>query len=308
MEVSTTNSPATESLHASAAGIDGRSPDQILSLLHQGQMAATESVKSGLDQIAAAAKHMAESHLAGGKLIYVGAGSSGLMALADGLELPGTFGIPMSQIRILFAGGYASLADMKGGPEDDEQQARKDVNAANIEPGDCAILISASGTTPYTLAAQQHLQSLGATTVGLANNQPSALLENCDFGIFLPTPPEVIAGSTRMGAGTSQKIALNMLSTLLGIHLGHIHDGMMVNLIADNAKLQDRARRMVANIANCNEQTADRALAGADGSVKIAVLLAVGQKNVKQAQQLLAANRGKLRAALSDLTVSQTSD
>ncbi|NKB53594.1 MAG: N-acetylmuramic acid 6-phosphate etherase [Rhizobiaceae bacterium] len=308
MEVSTTNSPATESLHASAAGIDGRSPDQILGLIHQGQLAATDAVKHGLGQIAAAAKHMAECHLAGGKLIYVGAGSSGLMALADGLELPGTFGIPMSQIRILFAGGNESLADMKGGPEDDEEQARKDVNAAGIEPGDCAILVSASGTTPYTLAAQRLLQSLGATSVGLANNQPSPLLDNSDFPVFLATPPEVIAGSTRMGAGTSQKIALNMLSTLMGIHLGHVHDGMMVNLVADNAKLQDRARRMVTKIAKCNEQTADHALACADGSVKIAVLLAAGQKNVKQAQQLLAANRGKLRAALSDLTVSQTSD
>ena len=154
----------------------------------------------------------------------------------------------------------------------------------------------------------KQVQLSGAKCIGIANNSSCQLLEECDFPIYLPTPPELIAGSTRMGAGTAQKIALNMLSTLMGIHLGHIHDGMMVNLKADNEKLMDRAERMVVAIANCSQDLASRSLEQADGSVKVAVLLAAGAENVNQAQQLLAANRGKLRTALAGLTVSASSD
>ncbi|MEP0942903.1 MAG: N-acetylmuramic acid 6-phosphate etherase [Rhizobiaceae bacterium] len=298
----------TETLNNEALGIDNSSPQAILGLLHQGQVAAAQSIDSSHRQIAAAAEHCADCIGSGGNLAYIGAGSSGLMALADGLELQGTFGIPQNRIHILFAGGAACLADMKGGPEDDEDLARSDVKAAQLAEGDCAILVSASGRTPYTLAALHEAQSAGAKCVGLANNFPSPLLNSCEFPIHLHTPPELIAGSTRMGAGTAQKIALNMLSTLMGIHLGHVHDGMMVNLKADNEKLVDRAQRMVMSIANCSQDLASRSLQQADGSVKVAVLLAAGAENVNLAQQLLSANRGKLRAALAGLTVSTTSD
>jgi len=302
------NTLGTETLNIEASGIDNSSPQTILGLLHRGQISAAESLHPSLDQIAKAAELLADCISAGGNLAYIGAGSSGLMAMADGLELQGTFGIPQNRIRILFAGGGACLTDMKGGPEDDEDLARADVAAAELTKGDCAILVSASGRTPYTLAAQESVRSGGAKCIGLANNSPSPLLENCDFPIYLPTPPELIAGSTRMGAGTAQKIALNMLSTLMGIHLGHIHDGMMVNLQADNEKLVDRAQRMVMSISDCSQDLASRSLEQADGSVKVAVLLAAGAENVNQAQQLLAANRGKLRTALAGLTVSASSD
>ncbi len=298
----------TESLNEDASGIDACPPDTALGLLHHGQVAAALSIESSLRQIAAAAALCAESINNGGNLAYIGAGSSGLMALADGLELQGTFGIPQSRIHILFAGGQACLSDMKGGPEDDEGLARSDVKAANLKDGDCAILVSASGRTPYTLAAMREAQSSGAKCVGLANNLPSPLLNESDIPIHLPTPPELIAGSTRMGAGTAQKIALNMLSTMMGIHLGHIHDGMMVNLKADNEKLVDRAQRMVMVISKCSQDLAGRSLKQANGSVKVAVLLAAGAENVNQAQQLLTANRGKLRTALSGLAVSTSSD
>lgn len=308
MTIAATDTLGTETLNTDASGIDKLSPQTILDLLHQGQIAAAQSIGSSLQQIAPAAEHCADCINKGGNLAYIGAGSSGLMALADGLELQGTFGIPQSRIRILFAGGPECLADMKGGPEDREDLARSDVKAAHLGSGDCAILVSASGRTPYTLAALHEAQSTGVKCIGLANNFPSPLLNDCDFPIYLPTPPELIAGSTRMGAGTAQKIALNMLSTLMGIHLGHVHDGMMVNLKADNGKLVDRAQRMVMSIAQCSQDLAGRSLERADGSVKVAVLLAMGAENVNQAQQLLTANRGKLRAALAGLAVSTSSD
>lgn len=308
MSIAAINTLGTEALNDGASGIDVSSPEAILGLLQQGQVAAARSIDSSLDQIAAAAEHCANCINDGGNLAYVGAGSSGLMALADGLELRGTFGIPQSRIHILFAGGPACLANMKGGPEDDEDLARSDVEAANLQSNDCAILVSASGRTPYTLAAMEAAQAAGAKCVGLANNSPSPLLDGCDYPIHLATPPELIAGSTRMGAGTAQKIALNMLSTLMGIHLGHIYDGMMVNLKADNEKLVNRAQRMVMTISNCSQDLANRSLRQADGSVKVAVLLAAGAENVNQAQQLLTTNRGKLRGALSALTVSTSSD
>lgn len=308
MSIAAINSLGTEALNNVASGIDNSPPETILDLLHQGQVAAAQSIDSSRDQIAAAAELCANCLNAGGSLTYIGAGSSGLMALADGLELQGTFGIPQSRIHILFAGGPACLADMKGGPEDDEGLGRSDVEAANLQANDCAILVSASGRTPYTLAAMRAAQAAGAKCVGLANNFPSPLLAECDYPIHLATPPEVIAGSTRMGAGTAQKIALNMLSTLMGIHLGHVHDGMMVNLKADNEKLVNRAQRMVMTISNCTQDRANQSLKQADGSVKVAVLLAAGAENVNQAQQLLSTNRGKLRGALSALTVSTSSD
>ena len=223
-------------------------------------------------------------------------------------KLQGTFGILQSRIHILFAGGPKCPSDMKDGPEDDQELARFDVKAAALKEGDCAILVSASGRTPYTLAAMRKAQSSGTKCIGLANNFPSPLLDKCDFPIHLPTLPELIAGSTRMGAGTAQKIALNMLSTFMGIHLGHVHDGMMVNLTADNKKLVDRAQRTVMLIAKCSQDLASRSLQQADGSVKVAVLLAAGAESVNQAQQMLTANRGKLRTTLSGLAVSTSSD
>lgn len=298
----------TESLNSQSSGIDDCAPETVLRLLHQGQVAAALSINPSLVQIAAAAAQCADCLRREGNLAYIGAGSSGLMAMADGLELQGTFGIPQSRIRILFAGGAACLADMKGGPEDDEDLARNDVREAALKSGDCAILVSASGRTPYTLAAMQQAQSLGVKCIGLANNFPSPLLEDCDYPIHLPTPPELIAGSTRMGAGTAQKVALNMLSTLMGIHLGHIHDGMMVNLTADNEKLRDRAVRMVMSVANCTQDLANQSLRKAGGSVKIAILLSAGVDSVRQAEEILASNQGKLRSALADLAAPTSSD
>jgi len=238
---------------------------------------------------------------AGGRLVYAAAGSSGLMALADALELPGTFGIERGRILILIAGGEQALRDLAGAPEDDAAGAAASVRGTGIGPGDCLIALSASGSTPYALGALEAAAQLGCATVAVANNSGAPLLEKADVAILLETPPEVIAGSTRMGAGTAQKIALNMLSTLVAVHLGHVHDGYMVNLFADNAKLRGRAARIVAAVSGCGIEDAARLLDRSGGAVKTAILLAAGAADAGVAQDMLERTGQKLRPALSEI-------
>ena len=291
----------TEKTHLSAKGFDLRPPYEALDILATAQMGAAWSVRSAMREIARASEVMADAIAAGGRLAYAAAGSSALMALADGLELPGTYGIPRQRIKILIAGGLAALTDLQGSPEDDELQGARDVGEAGIGAGDVLIAISASGSTPYAVAAATAGRSRGASIIGIANNRGSKLLEASDVAICLPTPPEVIAGSTRMGAGTAQKIALNMLSTMMATRLGHVHDGFMVNVTADNRKLKDRARRIIASVAGVNEDEASAWLERAEGSVKAAILMAAGADDLDTARILLERAHDRLRPALSML-------
>jgi N-acetylmuramic acid 6-phosphate etherase len=291
----------TEAVHKNAEGLDMQPPLAVIHLLLDAQVEAARSVSSAADEIARAAGVAAKCLTSGGRLFYAAAGSSALMALADALELPGTFGIARDRIVILLAGGQASLNDLTGGPEDDAGQAKRDVAAAGILDKDCLIAVSASGSTPYTVGALEEAKSRGASTISIANNAGAPLIALADVGIVLPTPPEIIAGSTRMGAGTAQKIALNMMSTLMAIHLGHVHDGYMVNLNPDNLKLKGRAARIVAAISGCTEAEAASWLGRSGGSVKAAILLAAGAAGPDAARELLADAGQRLRPALAKL-------
>ncbi|WP_026616743.1 N-acetylmuramic acid 6-phosphate etherase [Ensifer aridi] len=288
----------TEERHDNAKGLDVMHPALALRLLASGQQAAAKSVDQAIEPIAAAAALASEVLAAGGRLAYVGAGSSGLMAMADALELPGTYGIPKEQIVILLAGGARSLADLAGGYEDDMELARADVRDAGIGAGDCLISVSASGSTPYALAAADEAKKRGAKVVAMANNAGAALFDGADVAILLQTPPEVVSGSTRMGAGTAQKIAFNMFSTLVGIHLGHVLDGHMVNLRADNIKLRGRAIRIVSDVTGVGAAEAGRLISLASGSVKVAILLAFGARDVAEAEAALQNTKQNLRRAM----------
>jgi N-acetylmuramic acid 6-phosphate etherase len=255
--------------------------------------------------IADAARIVAGTLERGGRLAYAAAGSSGLMALADALELPGTYGLSRERIAILIAGGDDAFKTLAGGPEDDTEEAASAVAGAGIGRGDCLISISASGSTPYAVQAIRTAKERGAATIAIANNAGTPLLSLADVAILLETPPEVIAGSTRMGAGTAQKIALNMLSTLAAVHLGHVHDGYMVNLVADNRKLRDRAARIVAAISGRDTEEATRLLEQSDGAVKVAILLAAGADNAAAATKILEGTGQKLRPALSAIEGSR---
>lgn len=291
----------TEGRHEDAGGLDERPPVDVLHVLADAQKAAAAVVDAALADIAAASRLAADALISGGRLAYVGAGSSGLMAMADALELPGTYGIARDRIVILLAGGAASLEDLAGGYEDDRDLALSDASAAAIGPRDCVIAVSASGSTPYALAIAAYAKEKGAHVVALANNAGAALFDGADVAILLQTPPEVISGSTRMGAGTAQKIAFNLFSTLVGVHLGHVHDGHMVNLKADNIKLKGRACRIVSDISGVGADEAERLLARAQGSVKTAVLLAAGVSDASAARAVLDRSGQSLRRALRAL-------
>lgn len=297
----------TEELHRHAARLDIEPPETILNHLATAQIEAASVVLSATKPIAEAAFRAAETLRSGGRLAYAAAGSSGLMALADALELPGTFGIARNRIELLLAEGADNLLNLPGAPEDDEGQAARDVARAGLGKGDMLIALSASGTTPYAVAALKAAKAAGAATVGIANNDGAPLLQLADIAILLPTPPEIIAGSTRMGAATAQKIALNMMSTLMAVELGHVLDGYMVNLRADNRKLRARATRMVAAISGKGEAAAAGSLDAAGGSVKIATLLAAGAADAGQARRLLDDANQNLRRALAELDGSARS-
>ena len=289
--------PRTEALHEQAKGLDERPLAEVAAILAEGQIAAAASVREAVPAIAQAAEAVAETIRSGGVLHYVAAGSSGLMAAADAQELGGTFSIAPAQLSIHMAGGLPTGVEMPGGSED--ETAGLDLSLANLGPRDTLIAVSASGTTPYTLAAARIASSAGATVVAIANNPGTALLNAADHPICLATPPEVISGSTRMGAGSAQKIALNMLSTLMAVRLGHVHDGMMVNLHADNIKLRSRAVAIVSQVAGVDANTASSALDAAGGAVKPAILIAKNGVSAGRAQEILRETGGRLRAALA---------
>ncbi|WP_112963075.1 N-acetylmuramic acid 6-phosphate etherase [Agrobacterium sp. fls2-241-TYG-188a] len=287
----------TEGLHDKARGLDTMVPGDVLSLLSSGQQQAARSVDAARDAIASASQLAADAISRGGRLVYAGAGSSGLMAMADALELPGTYGIEREQIAILFAGGISNLSEMPGAPEDDIEQARIDAEAV-VGAGDCVVVISASGSTPYALGVADFARQKGAKVIAIANNAAAKLFDRSDVAILLNTPPEFVAGSTRMGAGTAQKIALNMFSTLMAIRLGHVHDGHMVNLRADNRKLLERAARIVSDVAGVSMDEAGRLVEKASGSVKVAILLGAGAKDKNSAERMLETSGQNLRRAL----------
>ena len=289
----------TETVSQNAAGIDTWPDQRILSALLGGQERAIGAVSAALPDIARAADLIAAALGKGGRLIYVGAGSSGIIAALDALELPGTFGISPQQALAIIAGGAASFQRLDGAVEDDAGQARADIAAAAVGAKDVVLGLSASGATIYTCAALKEARARGAATIGMVCNESAPLHQDATIAITLPSGGEVLAGSTRMGAGTAQKAALNLLSTLVAVKLGHVHDGMMVNVRPENEKLRARAAEIVARVAQVDLAVAQDKLRAANFEPKIAILLAAGAASVSDAASLLTKFQGHLRPALA---------
>lgn len=292
----------TETLSAGLQ-IDARPRLEAAEFLLDGQSAAIEAVRQAAPMLLSAAQTIASAIRKGHSIHYAAAGSSGLMALADASELNGTFGIPSEKIQIHMAGGVPVDGHMPGNTEDDETSARQ--FARKISNGDVVVVLTASGTTPYALEIARAAKRKGAFVIGIANNPGTPLLDLADGPICIATPPEVVAGSTRLGAGTAQKAALNLMSTFMGIELGHVYQGEMVNVVADNAKLVRRSIAIVSRIAGVSEEKAETAIAQTNGQVKPAVLVASGCPPA-QAGTLLEYYSGQLGPCLSSLSSNQT--
>lgn len=278
----------TEQLHPLGRGLHRQPAASVMAAVLTSQQQALASLEGNLPALELAAELATTALREGGKLVYVGAGSSGLMALAESLELAGTFGIPRVQTPMLFAGGAAALVELLGSVEDNTADAQDDVARAGVDELDVVFCLSASGSTPYTLAVAQAARAVGAKVIGIANTVDAELFKHSDLVIYLATGPEVVAGSTRLGAATAQKVALNMISVLVGVQLGAVHDGQMVNLVADNIKLVDRAARIVSRIAGCEDGGARDALRATNGAVKPAILVARGYSADAAAKALVA--------------------
>ena len=279
------------------ADIDVWQPADILDAMVEGQFAAVAAVRAALGPIERAAAAIEARLRDGGRLIYAGAGTSGRLAVQDGAELMPTFNWPHERLLLFIAGGDRAMVQAIEGAEDEGERATELARHHLVDAKDVLVAVAASGTTPFTLACVREARRRGALTVGIANNADTPLLVESDQAIFLRTGAEPIAGSTRMNAGTAQRVTLNLLSTLVMIRLGRVYRGLMVEVQAANAKLANRKEQMLVYLTGRTREDAQRALASADGSVKLAVLLLHGC-GVERARALLSEARGNLRIAV----------
>lgn len=290
----------TEAMSARYRGLDEWSDEDILDAFWEGQARAIAALRPALPSIAAAARKIAARIEPDGRLVYAGAGSSGRQAALDGMELGATFSWPDARVALVLAEGLKLELGSVGRFEDDEADARAKIGALALGPKDVLIAVAASGRTPFTRAAAEAAHAAGALVVAIANNSEAPLLQLADVAILLETGAEVISGSTRMNAGTAHKAALGLLSSLTMTRLGHVHDGLMVSMRFENAKLRQRAAEIVGEIAGCSEDDAARALETCGGSIKAAALVMRGAEPA-EAERLLARCGGNLRAALARL-------
>lgn len=288
----------TETASPRFAGIeDWASQDLVLGIL-EGQFAAIAAVQAASPAIAEAIDRGAERLSKGGRLIYMGAGTSGRIATQDAAELPPTFNWPYERALSLMAGGPTALTHAAEGAEDSEELARTDLDGVNVGPNDVVIALAASGRTPYAIAGLDHARQIGALTIGIYNNPGGKLGEAAEIAVLLATGTEFLAGSTRMKAGTAQKAALNCISTGVMIKLGFVYRGLMVEMKPTNVKLQDRAAKMVATLTGADYEIARATLVNANGSIKLATVMLLKDVDVSAATRLLDGANGNLKQAL----------
>src|SRR5438445_4138268 len=258
------------------AEIDSWDASDALEAMIDGQFAAVAAVRTARSAIEAAARAMEVRLRYRGRLIYAGAGTSGRLAVQDGAELMPTFSWPSERLLLIMAGGAPAFTRSIEGAEDQAEDGIALIREHKVDGKDVLIAVAASGTTPFTLACLRESKRFGALTIGIANNRATPLLKESDHPVWLDTGSEPIAGSTRLIAGTAQKITLNLLSSLLMILLGRVYGGLMVDVQATNEKLMRRSEEMVMRLAGGTRDHARDALRRAEGSVKLAVLLSGG--------------------------------
>lgn len=289
----------TETPNPDHAQLDAYSIDELVDSFVEDQEGALDAVRAARGDIAAAVAAAVPRIEAGGRLIYVGAGTSGRLGLLDSVELYPTFSWPQERSVALLAGGKGAVYEAVEGAEDDEAGGGYDIRTVGVGPNDVVILLAASGTTPYVLGALRAARNAGALTIGIANNNNSPIEHEADFGVTLDTGAELISGSTRLKAGTAQKIALNTLSSAIMVRLNKVYGNLMVDLRPTNAKLKRRAVMLTMLATGADEMTAKRTLERCEFQVKVAILAISKALDVAEARTRLEAAKGNLRLALS---------
>jgi N-acetylmuramic acid 6-phosphate etherase len=291
----------TEKISPRYMELDSWSSREMIAAMYESQLGAAAAVRTALDAIAAAVDAAVPALRRGGRIVYVGAGTSGRIGVQDGSELPPTYNWPAERVVFAMAGGLGALVQSAEDAEDYESNGAQAMAEARIGPDDVVLGIAASGTTRYTIGALRAASAAGAITIAVANNPGAPLFEVARHRILVETGAEVIAGSTRMKAGTAQKIVLNLFSTAVMVKLNRVYRGLMVHMRARNEKLRRRAAVIVGEIVGCPAPDAARLVEQADGDVKLAVLLGFGLAP-EDAAKTLERHDGNLRLAIGEAT------
>ncbi|MEV0261547.1 N-acetylmuramic acid 6-phosphate etherase [Streptomyces sp. NPDC050617] len=289
---------ATEAFRPDLAEIDRLPTLDIAKIMNGEDATVPTAVAAELPRIAAAIDATAARMRRGGRLVYAGAGTAGRLGILDASECPPTFNTDPTEVVGLIAGGPSAMVTAVEGAEDSKELAAADLDALALTAEDTVVGVSASGRTPYAIGAVEHARRAGALTIGLSCNPDSALAAAAEHGIEVVVGPELLTGSTRLKAGTAQKLVLNMLSTITMIRLGKTYGNLMVDVRASNEKLRARSRRIVALATGAADAEIETALAATGGEVKNAILCILGGVDGPTAARLLAESGGHLRAAL----------
>lgn len=289
----------TEARNPASEGIDTLSPLEIVRLMNAEDARVAEAVGREAESIARGVEIIADCLRNGGRLIYIGAGTSGRLGVLDAAECPPTFNSPPEQVLGIIAGGNTALTRAVEGAEDHPEAAVVDLQAAKLSSRDVVVGIATSGRTPYVIGGLEYARQIGARTIGFSCNRDAQLMAVAEIAIIPVVGPEVVSGSTRLKAGTATKMVLNMLTTGAMVLLGKTYGNLMVDMRATNKKLIDRSRRIVAAITSLSESEAEAQLAKCNGEVKTAIVSHVRSVSAEQARELLATAGGHLRHAMS---------
>lgn len=288
----------TEHRNPRSMDLDRLSPEEILRLISDEDRRVPEAVAAEIPNIVQAVHAVVRALRAGGRVIYVGAGTSGRIGLLDALEWPPTFGVDPSLVLPVVAGGAQAMIESAAPSEDDADSGREEIARLRAGPNDVVVGIAASGVTPFVLGAVEEARRRGCAIIGLSNVPGSKLAQAADVAITPVVGPEVLTGSTRMKAGTSQKLVLNMLSTTAMVRLGKVYSNLMVDMSPRNRKLAARARRIVAQATGLDEEVSGRMFDEAGGNAKVAIVMALAGADRSEAARLLEQTGGMVRDAI----------
>ena len=292
------NQLITEQRNPNSMQLDSLSAQELVALINREDQQVALAIEKCLPQIALAVEKIVTAFERGGRLVYVGAGTSGRLGVLDASECPPTYGVKPEMVVGLIAGGDHALRHPIEGAEDNVQQGQADLEEIDFSARDVLVGIAASGRTPYVLGALNYAKQLGATTVSIASNPNSKMAEVADIAIETVVGPEVLTGSSRMKSGTAQKLVLNMLTTASMVLIGKCYQNLMVDVQASNEKLKARALKIVMEATECDNEAAANVLTKANGQVKLAILMQLSGLDALEAQSLLDKSNGKLRQAL----------
>jgi N-acetylmuramic acid 6-phosphate etherase len=290
----------TEERNPNSIRIDEKPVEEILRIINAEDQKVPTAVSDQIPVIADAVEAVAATILRGGRVFFAGAGSSGRIGVAEAAEIPPTFGLRPGVVQGVMAGGHDAVVGSVEVSEDDEPAGARMLEERGLDEDDLLVALSASGRTPYALGALRKARDLGARTVSLTCNPEAPMNSLADIPIVVNVGPEVVAGSTRMKAGTAQKLVLNMLTTAAMIRLGRVYDGLMIGVQPTNEKLRERATRIIETIAEVSTEVAARALNEAQGDVRVAIVISMTGESPEESKWILDHAGGSLRRALKD--------